>query len=132
MQGESRRGRVRGRVLVIDDHLSTLNLIGEFLEEAGYEVELAPGGNEGIRRLRETRADLILLDLVLEDMDGWTVLKTIKTDDALQQVPVIIVTARQPYLEARRIEMHEGLFESYVRKPFLVDELLAEIGKVLP
>jgi DNA-binding response OmpR family regulator len=119
------------RVLIIEDHPSTLDLLGQVVEQAGYEPVLARGGNEGLRLLRQVGADAVLLDLMMEDMDGWTVLKTIKMDEALSSVPVIIVTARHQYQEEHWIESHEGLFEGYVLKPFLVDDLLDRLASVL-
>jgi len=119
------------RILIIEDHPSTLNMLGEIVQRAGYEPLLASGGNDGLRALRKHRVDLILLDLILEDMDGWTVLKTIKMDEDLHASPVIIVTARSRQQERHGIDVHEGLFEAYVVKPFLVEDLLGEISAVL-
>ena len=124
--------RPKHRILVIEDHPSTLNMLGEILEDAGYEPVLAHGGNEGIRLLRQQAIDLVILDLVLEDMDGWTVLKTIKMDHDLGATPVVIVTARTKVQEERPFKSHEGLFEGYVLKPFLIDELLDQVRKILP
>jgi DNA-binding response OmpR family regulator len=119
------------RILVIEDHPSTLSMLGEIVQRAGYEPILAPGGNEGLRLLRQGGVDLILLDLMLEDMDGWTVLKTIKTDQDLYAIPVLIVTARNRQQEEHGIDAHRGLFEAYLVKPFVVDELLEDIAAIL-
>jgi CheY-like chemotaxis protein len=119
------------RILIIEDHPSTLSLLGEIVQRAGYEPVLAQGGNEGLRLLRERGADLILLDLMLEDMDGWTVLKTIKTDEDFHTVPVLIVTGRNQMQEQHGIESHVGLFNGYLLKPFLLDDLLEEIAAIL-
>lgn len=127
MSGKARQARI----LIIEDHPSTLKLIGEIIRQAGYEPILAPGGNAGLRLLRERGADLILLDLLLEDMDGWTVLKTIKMDDDLCSIPVVIVTGRTQAQEKRGIEAHEGLFNGYLVKPFLMDNMLEEIAALL-
>jgi DNA-binding response OmpR family regulator len=121
----------KSRILVIEDHPSTLNMLGEIVQRAGYEPVLASGGNEGLRLLRESGADLILLDLMLQDMDGWTVLKTIKMDQDLHPIPVLIVTARNQQQEEHGIHAHEGLFEAYLVKPFLVDVLLEDMAAIL-
>jgi CheY-like chemotaxis protein len=135
MPGESGPGRQREvptpRILIVDDHPSTLSMMCEVVQGAGYEPLLALGGNDGLRLLRERKVDLILLDLMLEDMDGWTVLKTIKMDEDLHHIPVLIVTARNPRQEQHRIDAHVGLFEAYVLKPFLVEELLQKIAAIL-
>jgi DNA-binding response OmpR family regulator len=119
------------RILIIDDHPSTLSMLGDVIKEAGYEPLLAPGGNDGLRLLRERKVDLIVLDLMLEDMDGWTVLKTIKMDDSVAHIPVLIVTARTWEQEQQRIDSHTGLFEAFVLKPFNVDQLLGKIAAIV-
>jgi len=132
LEAKPQASRPRYRILVIEDHPSTLNMLGDILQDAGYETVLALGGNEGIRLLRQETIDLIILDLVLEDMDGWTVLQTIKMDENLGSMPVVIVTARTKAQEARSFQSHVGLFEGYVLKPFLVDELLDQVRRILP
>jgi CheY-like chemotaxis protein len=119
------------RILIIEDHLSTINLLSGILGREGYEPVPARGGEEGLRLLRETGADLVLLDLMMDDINGWTVLRAIKADDALYPIPVIIVTARHQVQEESLISSHDGLFESYVMKPFSVDELLSKIAQAL-
>jgi DNA-binding response OmpR family regulator len=119
------------RILIMDDHPSTRELLGHIVEEAGYEAVLASGGEEGLRLLREGGVALVLLDLMMDEMHGWTVLETIKADSELQPVPVIIVTARQEFQEEPRIQTCDGLYESYVMKPFNVDVLLSEIEAIL-
>jgi DNA-binding response OmpR family regulator len=119
------------RIVIIEDHPSTANLLSDLLRREGYEPIAARGGGEGLRLLREVGADLVLLDLMMDDMNGWTVLNIIKADDALCPIPVIIVTARHQVQEESLISSHDGLFESYVMKPFSVDELLAKIAQVL-
>jgi CheY-like chemotaxis protein len=121
----------RLQILIIEDHPSTLSMLGEIVQRAGYQPLLALGGNDGLRLLRESSVDLILLDLMLEDMDGWTVLKTIKMDEDLQPIPVLIVTARNPQQERQGIDAHQGLFEAYLVKPFLVDDLLKAVAAIL-
>jgi CheY-like chemotaxis protein len=127
----SQREMLTSRILIVDDHPSTLSMLGEVVQGAGYEPLLALGGNDGLRLLRERQVDLILLDLMLEDMDGWTVLKTIKMDEDLNHIPVLIVTARNQLQEQHRIDAHAGLFEAYLLKPFLVEELLEKIAAIL-
>jgi putative two-component system response regulator len=119
------------RILIIEDHPSTLSMLAEVIRRGGYEPVQAPSGNEGLRQLRQGKVDLILLDLMLEDMDGWTVLKTIKMDEDLHPIPVLIVTARNKQQEKHGIDVHTGLFDGYLLKPFLVDELLEKISEIL-
>jgi CheY-like chemotaxis protein len=91
----------------------------------------ALGGQAGLRSLREQGADLILLDLMMEDLNGWKVLETVKTDDVLQQIPVLIISARHHLEDPEATAAHEGLFEGYLVKPFVVRDLLTAILEAL-
>jgi DNA-binding response OmpR family regulator len=117
--------------MIIEDHPSTINLLSYILEDAGYDPIPASGGREGLRLLRSQRADLVLLDLMMDDMDGWSVLRAIRNDETLAHIPVLIVTARHQVQEKHLIESHGDLFDGYVMKPFSVDELLAKIDEAL-
>lgn len=119
------------RVLIVEDDLGTLNLLSQIVERAGYEPILARGGQEGLDLLQERGADLVLLDLIMKDMDGWALLRTIRVDDRLGTVPVIIISAKHPAEDPRQMEEHAGMFEEYLVKPFEVDELVNKMAEVL-
>jgi DNA-binding response OmpR family regulator len=120
------------RVLIVEDDWDTVGLIRHVLQQGGYEPLIAQGGKEGLQMLRNSGADLVLLDLMMEDMSGWTVLETIRADDRLCNVPVVIVSARHQLEERPKIREHEGMFEGYLEKPFAVQDLLAKVTEVLP
>lgn len=119
------------RVLIVEDDPGTINLLRHIVLRAGYEPILARGGKEGLRLLQEGGADLILLDLMMRDMDGWTVLETIKTDDRFCTLPVIIVSAKAPSEHPGAMDTHAAKFEAYFIKPFEINELLAKISELL-
>jgi len=121
----------KGCILIVEDHPSTINLLSQLVRREGYEPIAARGGEEGLRLLREGGVDLVLLDLMMDDIDGWTVLKTMKADEALCSIPVIIVTARTEMQEESSISSCDGLFEAYITKPFSVYELFAKIAQIL-
>jgi len=121
----------RQRVLIVEDDPGTINLLKHIVHRAGYEAILARGGKEGLRLLQEGGADLILLDLMMRDMDGWTVLETIKGDDRFGTLPVIIVSAKAPSEHPVAMENHAAEFEAYFIKPFEINELLAKISELL-
>jgi signal transduction histidine kinase/DNA-binding response OmpR family regulator len=79
-------------VLVIDDDPVVQDLMKTFLTKEGYRVTVAPGGEEGLRSARESRPDVITLDVAMPHMDGWSVLTQIKADPSLADIPVILVT----------------------------------------
>jgi DNA-binding response OmpR family regulator len=119
------------RIMVIEDDPKTIELHGFLLKQGGYEPLLAQGGLEGLRLLRENSVDLILLDLLLDDVDGWTVLRTLKADDRWQAIPVLIVSARHPFEDPGQTMAHAELFENYLVKPFIVHDLLMQIESAL-
>jgi PAS domain S-box-containing protein len=79
-------------VLVIDDEPTVRDLMARFLRKEGFRVETAATGQEGLRLARELQPDAITLDVLLPNLNGWTVLSTLKTDSALADIPVVIVT----------------------------------------
>jgi len=85
-------GAPRATVLVIDDERPARELIGNALVKEGYAVITATGGREGLRLARERRPDAIILDVIMPDVDGWGVLRALKADSELADIPVILVT----------------------------------------
>jgi PAS domain S-box-containing protein len=79
-------------VLVIDDDPSVRDLLQRFLKKEGFHVVSASGGEEGLRRARERRPDAIVLDIQMPGMDGWSVLRSLKAEQTLKDVPVVVVT----------------------------------------
>jgi DNA-binding response OmpR family regulator len=119
------------RILIIEDDTGTMNLLEQIVMRAGYEPVLAHGGQAGLRLLQETDIDLILLDIRMKDVDGWTVLMTLKADPRFSDIPVLIVSAKTPAEHPSRMEALADLYEDYFVKPFEVDDLIARIAQVL-
>ena len=105
-----------GRVLVIDDEDDIRELCRVNLEFEGFEVVDAADGPKGLREAGRRKPDVIFLDLMMPEMDGWEVLRHLKEDDALAQIPVIMLTARTGEDDQMR-GWQEGILE-YVSKPF--------------
>jgi signal transduction histidine kinase/DNA-binding response OmpR family regulator len=89
-----RHNGTRPRVLAIDDERDALALVTETLRPAGYEVETASGGRDGVAAARARPPDLVLLDLMMPDMTGFEVVEALRTDPATRDVPVLVVTAK--------------------------------------
>jgi signal transduction histidine kinase/CheY-like chemotaxis protein len=85
-------GDTRPTVLVIDDERATHDFLGRELDARGYRVVHASGGLEGLRLAREVRPDAITLDVIMPEVDGWAVLRELKADPALRDIPVVLVT----------------------------------------
>jgi two-component system phosphate regulon response regulator PhoB len=117
------------RVLVIEDEADLREVLDYNLSKEGHRVHLVSTGSEGLRLARELHPDLILLDLMLPDVSGTTVCKTIKKDPAMRDVRVIMVTAKGEEID--RVVGFELGADDYVVKPFSVRELLLRVGAVL-
>lgn len=113
-------------LLIVDDDQSLLDALTLYMEREGYRVVTAASGDESLRRLYETRPDLVVLDIMMPGMDGWQVLKRIRE---MSELPVIMLTARGQ--EGDRIKgLREGA-DDYVAKPFSMRELAARLEAVL-
>ncbi len=119
------------RVLCIEDNLEMIDLIRLILERRGIEVQSAVGGQQALEILSQNPLpDLILLDLMMPDMDGWTVYQRLKADVRTAHIPVIVVTARAQSID-RTVGLQIAKVDDYIVKPFTPQELLASIEKVL-
>lgn len=119
------------RVMIIEDDPDMIELLSLILRRGGYEPTSALGGKQGLRLLQESGADLILLDLMMDDMSGWAVLDAIKAHERLRQIPVLIVSARHHAEDPQQTAAYANLFEGYLVKPFVVRDLLAKITEAL-
>jgi DNA-binding response OmpR family regulator len=117
------------RILVVDDEPDVVDLLGLVLDKKGFEVLVAASGMEGLTRAQKVLPDLILLDIMMREMDGWEVLKLLKLDERTHAIPVVIVSARaEPKDKIRGLQ--EGAVD-YVTKPFVVRDLLQKIEAAL-
>jgi len=117
------------RILVVDDDREIIRLLRASLEQAGYKVFVAYDGETALHVLRRERPDLVVLDLMLPDRDGWDVTRVMRNDSALADTPVIMLTARVEHHD-RIVGLELGA-DDYVTKPFHPGELLARIRAVL-
>jgi DNA-binding response OmpR family regulator len=114
------------RVLVVDDEPDIRTLLRNLLERAGYAVEEAADGRAGLRSFFASSPDLVILDVTMPELDGWTTLERIRD---LSDVPVLMLTARSGELERVRGLTHGA--DDYVAKPFGRQELLARVQALL-
>ena len=115
-----------GRILVVDDQAINLRVVSSLLERHGYRVTGASGGEAALDACREVIPDLILLDMMMPGMDGFTLLKTIRGDMTLMRVPVICLTSVQD--RDLLVQAFESGAVDYVTKPFIAEELLARVS----
>jgi threonine synthase len=118
--------RVR-RVAIVDDNPEAVRLISRILQAKGdYEIVTANDGRAGLALIRQRRPDLVVLDLMMPEMDGFAVIDALRADSATQSIPVIVVTAKElTPLERSRLN---GQIGSLLQKgSFMDDELLADV-----
>jgi CheY-like chemotaxis protein len=110
-------------ILVVDDDDCTLEAVAELLRDAGYATSTASTGDEALVRLRRSRPDLLILDLIMPQMDGWQLLARLYEDDELARLPKVVMTA-WPTL----VDLPEGV--AILKKPFEWDALEHIVRKV--
>jgi two-component system response regulator VicR len=117
-------------IVCIEDEPAMIELVKLILKNRGFEVMGASGGQEGLDMIARIKPDLVLLDLMMPDMNGWDVYQQMKADDVMKDIPVIVVTAK-----AQNIDKVLGLYiakvEDYITKPFSPADLLKSIENVL-
>jgi DNA-binding response OmpR family regulator len=116
------------RIVCIEDEPEMIDLIRLILGRKGFQVIGADGGVEGLKTVRREKPDLILLDLMMPDMDGWSVYKQMKSDASLQDIPVIVVTAKAQSVD-KVLGLHIAKVDDYITKPFSPQELLESIAR---
>jgi len=117
------------RILIVDDDPKIVRLLHASLEQAGYQVFVAYDGETALHTLRRERPDLVVLDLMLPDRDGWDVARVMRNDATLADTPIIMLTARVEHHD-RIVGLELGA-DDYVTKPFHPGELIARIRAVL-
>ena len=116
------------RVLIVEDNLDNYELVRFLLERSGYETRWARTGREGILLARQEMPDLILMDLSLPEMDGWTATRQIKSDPELKRIPIAALTAHT--LPGDRKRALEVGCDGYLSKPMniaLFNETVARL-----
>ena len=116
-------------ILCIEDEPEMIDLIRLILGRRGFEVIGAAGGKEGLEKVRQEPPDLILLDLMMPDMDGWEVYQQIKADEKTKDIPVIVVTAKAQSID-KVLGLHIAKVDDYIAKPFSPQDLLNSVDKV--
>ena len=117
-------------VVCIEDEPEMIDLIRLILGRRNFKLVGAVGGREGLETVREIKPDLVLLDLMMPDIDGWEVYQNMKADEELREIPVIVVTAKAQSID-KVLGLHIAKVDDYVTKPFGPQELLASVNKVL-
>lgn len=118
------------RIVCIEDEPEMIDLFKLILTRRGFEVIGANGGRQGLELVKEIKPDLVLIDLMMPDMDGWEVYQHLKGDEDTQHIPVIVVTAKAQSID-RVLGLHIAKVNDYIAKPFSPSALLESIEQVL-
>jgi DNA-binding response OmpR family regulator len=121
--------RPRPRVLVVDDEPDLVRILEFGLKAAGYAVETAADGQEGLKKARESKPDVILLDLMLPKLDGYKVCRLLKFDERYKHIPIVILSARTQ--EGDQTLAHEMGANRFLTKPYEFAEILDHIQALL-
>ena len=117
------------RVLIVDDDPDILRLVTYNLTQAGFEAVTADNGRKALEQVRKQPPDLIILDVMLPDVDGMEVCRTLRSHDASRRIPIIMLTARGEEID--RIVGFELGADDYVMKPFSPRELVLRVKSIL-
>ena len=116
-------------ILVVEDYDDAREMYVEYLTFTGFRVESATNGLEAIEMTHRLKPDLVLMDLALPKLDGWEATRRLKSDPATARIPVIALTGHALAGHAERAR--EAGCDSFITKPCVPDELVAEISRVL-
>jgi two-component system, OmpR family, response regulator VicR len=117
-------------IVCVEDEPEMVDLIRLILSRKGFEVLGAGTGVEGLELIRKRFPDLVLLDLMMPDMDGWEVYQQMKADEKTRDIPVIVVTAKAQSID-KVLGLHIAKVDDYIAKPFSPQDLQASVEKVL-
>jgi two-component system, OmpR family, response regulator VicR len=117
-------------VVSIEDEPDMIDLIRLILRRRGYDVIGADGGRVGLEKVREMQPQLVLLDLMMPDLDGWEVYQQLKADPTTGHIPVIIVTAKA-YGKERLSAVRSNEMDDYLIKPFGPAQLVESVERAL-
>jgi DNA-binding response OmpR family regulator len=117
-------------VVCVEDEPEMIDLVRLILAKEGFEVVGVSGGLEGLATIERLQPDLVLLDLMMPDMDGWEVYRRMKANPTVSNIPVIVVTAKAQSID-KVLGLQVAKVDDYITKPFGPAQLLRSIEKVL-
>jgi len=124
----------RAKILLVDDDADFVESTRTVLESKPYDVIVAKNGEEGLRKAKENRPDLIILDVIMPVKDGFTAAEQLKKDPQLSRIPTLMLTAFAEKHAEASIPVSRGFTleaEDYIEKPVTPEELLARVDKQL-
>ena len=117
------------KILMVEDELDIREAVRASLKSRGYRVVLAADGEEGLRKVKSEKPDLVLLDITMPKVDGWQMLRAIRNDEATRDLPVVMLTANRT--TASLIESQSQKANDYLMKPFDIEQLMTFINRYI-
>jgi two-component system response regulator VicR len=118
------------KIVYIEDEPDMIDLVRLILSRKGWQVIGAHGGKEGLEIIQRESPNLVLLDLMMPDMDGWEVYQRMKADETARSIPVIVITAKAQDID-KVFGLHVAKVDEYLTKPFSPQELLECVERVI-
>jgi CheY-like chemotaxis protein len=115
----------KGRILIVEDNMDTYELVHFILAKNGFETFLAVNGWDGVMAARKQKPDLIIMDMSMPEMDGWTATSLIKKDEKISATPLIALTAHA--LPGDRQRAMKAGCDEYITKPMDLDDLVESV-----
>ena len=122
--------QISKRVIYFEDDRDMVELVRIILGREGFQVEGIAEGQAGIKAVQQNSPDVILLDLMLPDMDGWEIFRQLKHDESTADIPVIVITAKAQSID-KVLGLEIAKVDDYISKPFSPNELVERVEEVL-
>lgn len=117
-------------ILYIEDDREMIDLVTIILSRSGFTVKGANSGRQGLELIAQGKPDLILLDLMMPELDGWSLYQQLKSNEETHDIPVIVITAKSQPIDWV-LGIHIAKVDDYITKPFHPQELLESITRIL-
>lgn len=118
------------KIVYIEDDLEMTYLLKLILERKGYEVISTNDGLEGFEIIEKEKPDLVLLDLMMPNIDGWDIYHQLKSNEATEEIPVIVISAKAQPID-KVLGLQIAKVNNYISKPFKPQELIESIESIL-
>ena len=121
-------------ILVVDDEPDFVSIVQSNLEKEGFAVNVAYDGNEGLKKVRQSPPDLIVLDVMMPEKDGYEMCAELKKDEATADIPIIMLTAVADHVSSTRYSHYNGMSmeaDDYLPKPATAEDITTSIKRLL-
>jgi DNA-binding response OmpR family regulator len=118
------------KVVYFEDDKDMVELVRIILGREGYQIIGIAEGQAGIKAVQQDSPDIVLLDLMLPDMDGWEIYRQLKHDESTAHIPVIVITAKAQSID-KVLGLEIAKVDDYISKPFTPQELIERVDKVI-